>query len=122
MDWITFWATVGPLVGAALGTVASFGTVWIQQRAESRRARARLASEMALQQYLAEVGDLKDASRRAIIPPLVAWQHLHLRILEEMEAGKLDETAIRNIWIENGEIEKTLAFMGKIDLKPKAAK
>lgn len=105
------------LVGALTGGAFSLAGIWIQQRLQAKRERAKFATEIALKQYQYTMEKKETPLERTIVPPLVVWQHLHLRVLEMMEAGKLDEAALRKIWFENDEIQDLLLQLSDIEIQ-----
>lgn len=111
MDSLTFLST---LAAVLLGGSLSFAGTWIQQRAESARERTKLASELAIKEYLVRLEKAQERGKDTSFVPLVAWQHLHLEVLKKMERNELDERAIRQIWDNNAEIVETVILAEKI--------
>jgi hypothetical protein len=66
------------LAGAFIGSLSSIITLVVQGRAESRRNRYRLATELALQEYKFRWGIIEKAG--GVLPPFSSFLHHHLEL------------------------------------------
>ena len=96
------------LIGAVIGAASSIGAMWVQQRAQSRREKLKLASEMALADHRGAYEAAAAAGVKGQLLPIMTWQHLHFEVLSALESGKLTTEDIERIWAENQQIEQVL--------------
>ncbi len=68
-------------------SVTTITTLVIQSKAENRRHRVRLASELALEQWKVHT-QLAAKSREMGTPPPGVYAYFYMRMLELMEQGK----------------------------------
>lgn len=85
------------LIGALIGAFSSIATIWIQQRAESRRAKIRLASELAKEEHSFNFELAKLRGKAATLHPLSSYQHFHYEVLTALEKGSLTGDALVKI-------------------------
>jgi len=78
-------------VGAVLGAGASIATVWIQQRAQEKRDRARLAIDAAVKEFEAAEKYAEFTAKhggRLITRDLAYYILLHTRLSDHLLSGR----------------------------------
>lgn len=88
-------AAVAALLGTALGAVGSVGGVWLQQRYQGRRERAKVAADLGLADYTWRREHIREIG--GDIYPLSIFIAYHLEVLEALETGNFDATRIAEI-------------------------
>lgn len=96
-------AAVAALLGALIGAASSLLTIIIQQRFQNKRELLKIASELALQDYKRrfEVVVEKGGGK---MPPISAFVHYHMRVLEHMAAGTYTPAVIKQLGEENDRV------------------
>ncbi|HFD33056.1 MAG TPA: hypothetical protein ENJ28_10190 [Gammaproteobacteria bacterium] len=92
---------IAGLAGAILGALSSIVVILIQQKAQSKRDRLKLACEMAAQdrKHGIELAQANGSNAKAM--PVVVFQHFHLEIIKAMESGKLTDKKLIEIKEKN---------------------
>lgn len=108
MDSAVLIPLISGFVGTLVGALASISTIIIQQRAQSKRDRVKLACEMAKHEHQLgfEVAKLK--GKAATIQPLSIFQQYHYEVLRAMESGTLNGDNLVKIKKKNAEVMQTL--------------
>jgi hypothetical protein len=95
-------AVIAALLGALIGAAASIVTIIIQQRYQNKRELLKIASELALQDYRHRCDIL--AEKGGKMPPVSAFVHYHVQVLEHMANGTFTPETIQRLSEENGRI------------------
>lgn len=90
------------LVGVIIGSLTSIITVIIQARNENRRAQAKNAVELALEDYRISTEHAKLYGTAVF--PLSLYIHYHVRIMEYANKGELTKENLKKIDIEQDEL------------------
>lgn len=88
------------LIGALVGAAASILTMWVQQRFQSKRDNARLASEIALKEFehaLQQSQAFSKAGHEVEIAPVTVYIAHHAKLLELILQGELTPKAVRDL-------------------------
>ncbi len=88
-------SAIAALVGAAIGALGSFGGLWIQQRHQSRRERAKLASELGMLDF--RIAREHVLSRGGVMAPLSAYVMYHSEFLEALASGPVTPDLIEKM-------------------------
>ncbi|MDP9125397.1 MAG: hypothetical protein M3N82_12500 [Pseudomonadota bacterium] len=88
-------AAVAALLGTALGAVGSIGGVWLQQRYQGRRERAKVAADLGLADYTWRRKRIQENGGEMY--PLSIFIAYHLEVLEALEAGDFNAKRIAEI-------------------------
>jgi len=96
-------AALAALLGALIGAAASIATIVIQQRYQNKRELLKIAAEIALQDYKRRLEAL-DKSGGGRIPPISAFVHYQMQVLEHMAAGTFTPETIKKLSEENDHI------------------
>lgn len=83
---------IAGLVGALIGSTGSIATVLIQNHYQSKRDRARMALEFAVQQ---RAEDEARARPGQAIPPISIYAHYHHGLIDMVESNRLTADRIR---------------------------
>lgn len=83
---------VAGLVGAFIGSTGSIAAVLIQNHYQSRRDRARMALEFAMEQ---REEDSARARPGQAIPPISVYAHYHHGLIDMVESNRLTADRIR---------------------------
>ena len=94
-------AAVYTLLGALIGALASIGTVYVQQRQQSRRDRLKMAVELAIQDYqhnleLARVS-ASSTGLAAFVAPLDSYVVCHANLLDALVEGSVTPEKIAEL-------------------------
>jgi len=95
-------AAVAALLGALIGAAASIFTIIIQQRYQNKRELLKFASELALADYKRRLDILEQMGGK--MPPISAFVHYHVQVLEHMAAGTFTPETIQALSKENDRI------------------
>lgn len=98
-------ATVAALLGALIGAGASVLAMVIQQRYQNKRELLRIAADLALQDHIRR-SELLTKSGGGRMPPVSAFVHYQMRVLEHMSTGKFNPGTIKAL---SEEYEQILA-------------
>jgi hypothetical protein len=88
-------SALSALGGTALGVVGALGGTWLQQRGEAKRARARMAIDLALADYSVLIDKAKRDGGN--VPALAVFLHYHLELVRAMEDGDLSDARLAQI-------------------------
>ena len=97
-------AAVAALLGALIGAAASIFTIIIQQRYQNKRELLKIASELALADYKRRFDMLEKMGGSGKMPPISAFVHYHVQVLEHMAAGTFTPETIQALSKENDHI------------------
>ena len=94
-------AAVYALLGTLIGALASSGTVYLQQRQQSRRDRLKMAVELAIQDYQHDL-ELAKASANStglteLVAPLDSYVICHAKLLDALVEGNLTKEKIEDL-------------------------
>jgi DNA repair exonuclease SbcCD ATPase subunit len=95
---------ISGFMGAIIGALSSIVAIWIQQKAQSKRDKLKLASEMAKDDHKLAHELAKEHNIRAKIFPVLTYQHFHYEILSALENGKLNDKKLQEIQNKNKEL------------------
>ena len=95
---------IAALVGALIGSLTSIATMWFQQRAQSRRERLKVASELAMQDYKNSLELAKTGGKGARVFPVATYQHFHYEILTALDEGNLNRNELHRIKERNHDL------------------
>lgn len=85
-------AAVAALFGALIGAAASVIAMIIQQRYQNKRELLRIAADVALEDYKRRL-DLLGPNQA--MPPLSAYVHYQLRVMEHMAGNRFTPETIK---------------------------
>ncbi|MEQ1546439.1 hypothetical protein [Methyloglobulus sp.] len=88
--------TIAALLGALIGSSASIVTMIIQQRYQNKRELLKIAADLALQDYKRRFDLLKD-NGEGRMPPISAFVHYQMQVLEHMSAGSFNPETIKSL-------------------------
>jgi hypothetical protein len=88
--------TIAALLGALIGSSASIVTMIIQQRYQNKRELLKIAADLALQDYKRRFDFLND-SGGGRMPPISAFVHYQMQVLEHMSAGTFNPETIKSL-------------------------
>ena len=103
-------AAVYALLGTLIGALASSGTVYVQQRQQSRRERLKMAIELAIQDHKYDLALAKSSANStgvtACVAPLDSYVIYYADLLDALVDGnvsleKIDELKVRRNGILN---------------------
>jgi len=100
------------LVGAFIGALSSITTIWLQQRAQSKREKIRLATEIARDDHKLMYEIAKEQGINGTFYPVVAYQHFHYEILEALEKGNLTDKELVKIKVKNEKLLEAIRDSG----------
>ena len=100
-------ATVAALLGALIGAAASILTIIIQQRYQNKRELLKVASDLALADYKQRFDVASKIGGN--MPPISAFVHYHVKVLEHMAAGTFSRETIEALSRENTDILRAYA-------------
>lgn len=104
---------IAALVGAMIGSLTSIATMWFQQRAQSRRERLKVASELAMQDYKNSLELARARGKGAKIFPVATFQHFHYEILTALDEGKLNKSELHRIKERNHDLIRAFEEMNE---------
>ncbi len=88
-------AAVAALLGTALGAVGSIGGVWLQQRYQGRRERAKVAADLGLADYTWRRERMQEKGGEMY--PLNIFIAYHLEVLNALDAGNFTPARVAEI-------------------------
>jgi hypothetical protein len=93
---MSIWVpAISALAGAVVGSIAPIVLGVIQTKAEHRRERMRLATQLAIEDHHANIEIAKINRGKAWIPPLSLRVAYHADLLELLATGKHNPGSIR---------------------------
>ena len=106
--------------GVLVGSVSSILITVISTRSERRRERSRLAVQAGIADH-AVYTDHAKIHQQMTVPPLSLFIHYHMRVLDLLDAGKLNAEAMRHLNIEQDQmIDAAYEIAGKRRPRPAA--
>lgn len=96
-------AAIAALIGALFGAGASVVAMLIQQRYQNKREILKIAADLALQDYTHRSQLLIDAGGGRM-PPVSAFVHYQMRVLEHRSTGKFNPEAVKALTEEYEQI------------------
>jgi hypothetical protein len=88
---------VSALIGAVIGAAGSVLTVWITGRAETRRHRMQVITQLALKDREIAIDAAKHSGGRTGIPPTVVYLDFYGRVLDLIEKGDFNQAAFKKV-------------------------
>jgi hypothetical protein len=104
--WNSLVPAMFGLLGAVIGSSGSAVIIFLQTRAENRRARYRLALEAALAEFNCDTDYRKKTG--GSVAPLSMYLHYHVQVLEAIESGSLDAEKLAELLREHNEMLKAV--------------
>jgi predicted nucleic-acid-binding protein len=89
------------LIASLIVSATSITTMIVQNHYQARRERTRLAVKAAIEDYKTVV-----ERGPAGLPPISLYLHLHARLLDALETGKLTPETLRDIHRQQREMQK----------------
>jgi hypothetical protein len=102
-------AAVAALIGAAIGTLGSLGSTWVQQRHQSRRERLKVAADLGLADYKETLELAKAQPGSSAVPPMSCFVAYHADILNALADGGLDTERLAAIDAKQMEVLRATA-------------
>ena len=94
-------ATIAALVGAAIGGFSPLVVTHLQQRAQDKRERMKMAVDLALADQARRIELATRAGGAVAIPPIAAYVMTQFEMLEAMANGSLTPEEIAEITARN---------------------
>jgi hypothetical protein len=88
-------------LGAIVGAGASIITMHLQNKAQTKREKMKLATELGLEDFKAMYEIAKTSGRPFALYPVACFVHFHSKLLELLEKGELNEKKIKEIMQAN---------------------
>jgi hypothetical protein len=104
------------LGGAIVGSLTSVATIYFQARINERGERLKQAVQLAIEDHKAAIEVAKTYAQGAMIPPLTAFMHYHMEVLDAMAKESLTSEALHKIVARNKAILKVAE---EVSAKPK---
>ena len=95
----TMSPAIAALLGALLGAGASVAAMLIQQRYQHKRELLKIAANLALREYERR-SELLVQSGGGRMPPIAAFVHYQMRVLEHMSSGTFTPERIKALTVE----------------------
>ena len=92
--------------GAVIGSITSIATIYLQQRAQSRRERASQIYNAALEHFKLAIEFVKINRKATNIPPFATFLHHQSQLFELLENGNLNAEALKELSAEQEKIEQ----------------
>src|SRR5882762_4217995 len=89
-------SAIAALLGALIGAAASVAAILIQQRYQNKRELLKIAADLALQDYERRL-EILEKSGGGRMPPISAFVHYQMRVLEHMVAGTFTPEIIKSL-------------------------
>ena len=96
------------LVGTLIGAFSSIVVIWIQQKAQSKRDKLKLACEMAARDRENSIELIQASGRTGRAMPVVLFQHFHMEIINALESGNLTDKKLLEIKEKNKKLTAAL--------------
>lgn len=103
-------AAIAGLIGAAIGAVASFGGLWLQQRQQGRHERLKMAVDLAIHDQTRDLEIAKAKQGKSMLSPTSSYVIYHLHLLEALNKGDINAAMIKELSKSHSEIAQ--AFPG----------
>ena len=104
-------AAVAALLGALIGAAASVITIIIQQRYQNKRELIKIASDLALADYMRRC-EVIAGNGGGRMPPISAFVHYHAQVIERMAAGTFTPEVIKGLSEEHERILSAYTDIG----------
>lgn len=99
---------VAGFIGAIIGAATSILTIHIQTKAQNRREKVKLASELAIEDFKLSLKMAETLAKPYTFLPIAVYVHFHTKLLEALDAGELDERKIHEITELNKKVIKAV--------------
>jgi len=90
-------AALAALLGAAIGAAGSVAGLWIQQRHQTRRERLKVAADLGLADYNAQLELARKRQEPSRLPPMSAYVMYHAEFLDALTKGEVTPTIIQRL-------------------------
>ena len=95
-------------LGAIIGAAASVVTIYLQNSAQNKRDRIKLASELAIEDFKLALKMAETSGKPHTVLPIAVYVHFHTKLLEALDAGELDEEKIHELTESNKKVIKAV--------------
>lgn len=97
-------AAVAALLGAAIGTVGSFGALWLQLRHQNKRERVKLAADLGLADHNSAIENSRQQQGRFEIAPLSAYVMYHAEFLDALEKNEVTPEVLQRLLVRQQQL------------------
>lgn len=100
-------------IGALIGSATSVITIYIQNKAQAKRERMKVATQLAIEDHRIAHEAAKGFSGTTAIAPISTYVYFHALVLEALESGTLDESRMVELGRESAKVFDALKKIDK---------
>jgi hypothetical protein len=101
-------SAIAALVGAAIGSMSSIATIYIQSKIRDRRDKLKQAYDLALEDYKIQIESARRSGVQTAVLPITAFVYHHLQVMNALERDELTPEKMREITTKSDKMFKLI--------------